>query len=198
MGGAFAKRLSAAKYDVTITSRDPAHARKAATEAGGNARAVPREEIANGADLVIVATPYAAAADALRVAGDIEGKTVVDITLPLTPDMSGLVIGHSTSAGEEIQKAVPSVRLVKAFTTVFAQVLGAAPGATKVQVFCAGNDASAKASAGDMVERIGFEAVDAGPLVNSRYLEPLGMLNIYFGYMAGRGTSIAPAVVRAV
>lgn len=39
-----------------------------------------------------------------------------------------------------------------------------------------------------------FEPVDAGPLRNARYLEPLGMLNIYLGYMAKMGTDIAPAV----
>jgi predicted dinucleotide-binding enzyme len=43
-----------------------------------------------------------------------------------------------------------------------------------------------------MVESIGFEPVDGGPLANARYLEPLGMLNIWFGYVGGRGTSIAP------
>jgi hypothetical protein len=42
---------------------------------------------------------------------------------------------------------------------------------------------------------VGFEAVDAGPLANARLLEPLGMLTIYFGYAAGRGTGIAPAWV---
>jgi predicted dinucleotide-binding enzyme len=34
--------------------------------------------------------------------------------------------------------------------------------------------------------------VDGGPLANARYLEPLGMLNIWFGNVGGRGTNIAP------
>ena len=56
-------------------------------------------------------------------------------------------------------------------------------------------DAAAKAGVRGMIEGMGFEAVDAGPLGNARLLEPLGMLNIYLGYAGGRGTSIAPVWV---
>ena len=38
----------------------------------------------------------------------------------------------------------------------------------------------------------GWNTVDAGALVNARYLEPLAGFNIYLGYGAGLGTSIAP------
>jgi predicted dinucleotide-binding enzyme len=85
--------------------------------------------------------------------------------------------------------------VVKAFNTVFAQVLGEA---RKAQVFLAGDDAGAKQAVREIVESVGFEPVDAGPLQNARYLEPLGMLNIYFGYSGGMGTKVAPAVVRAI
>lgn len=130
----------------------------------------------------------------LAAAGDLTGKTVIDITNPLTPDMSGLSIGHTTSAAEEIQKAVPQARVVKAFNTVFAQVLGndARAGAPKAQVLYAGDDADAKEAVRALIESAGFEAVDAGPLANARTLEPLGLLNIYLGYVAGRGTGVAP------
>ena len=193
MGSAFATRLAAAGHDVTITATDFAHAQRAATTAGANARAVRPDEIARDADLLILAVPYAAAADALRGAGDVAGKAVVDISNPVTPDYSALSLGFSTSAAEEIQKVVPTARVVKAFNTIFAQVLGAAPGGTRAQVFYAGDDADAKAAVRALIESASFEAVDAGPLANARQLEPLGFLNIYFGYGAGRGTGIAPA-----
>jgi predicted dinucleotide-binding enzyme len=194
MGSAFAKRLGAAGHDIAITARDPAHAEQAAASAGGSVRAVPRNEIARDASVVILATYFPDAPDALRAAGDLAGKTVIDITNPVTPDMSGLSVGHTTSAAEEIQRAVPNARVVKAFNTVFAQVLGHPPSggnAARVQVFYAGDDAAAKETVRSLVESIGFEAVDAGPLRNARLLEPMGMLNIYLGYVAGRGTDIA-------
>jgi predicted dinucleotide-binding enzyme len=106
-----------------------------------------------------------------------------------------LTIGHSTSAAEEIQKAFPGAKVVKAFNTVFAQVIAGGPklaGAT-VPVYFAGDDAAAKESVKSLIQSMGFAPVDAGALRNARYLEPLAGLNIYFGYGAGRGTAIAPA-----
>ena len=44
--------------------------------------------------------------------------------------------------------------------------------------------------------QICFKPVDAGPLRNARYLEPLAGLNIYLGYGAGHGTAISPAWIR--
>jgi predicted dinucleotide-binding enzyme len=113
-----------------------------------------------------------------RGAGDVTGKTIVDISNSVTPDYSGLALGFTTSAAEEIQEAVPTAKVVKAFNTTFAQVLGAAPDRTRAQVLDAGGDAGAKAAVRALIEIAGFEAVDAGPLANARLLEPLGMLNI--------------------
>ncbi len=193
MGRAFATRFAAAGHDVTITATNAAHATDAATAAGHATRAVQASEIA-AADIVILAVPYGAAAAALGESGDLAGKIVIDITNPLTADMSGLSVGFTTSAGEEIQKLAPHAKVVKAFNTVFAQVLG---GAHRAQVFLAGDDTDAKAAVAGLVESAGFDTVDAGPLANARLLEPLGLLNIYLGYVAGRGTAISPAVVTA-
>jgi 8-hydroxy-5-deazaflavin:NADPH oxidoreductase len=195
MGRAFATRLAAAGHTVTITATDSAHAEEAAAKAGANASAVRPDKIARDTDLLILAVPYAAAADAVRGAGDVTGKTIVDISNPVTPDYSALALGFSTSAAEEIQKAVPTAKVVKAFNTIFAQILGAVPGGTRAQVLYAGDDAGAKAAVHALIESAGFEPVDAGPLANARLLEPLGMLNIHIGYAGGRGTGVAPAWV---
>jgi predicted dinucleotide-binding enzyme len=107
----------------------------------------------------------------------------------------GLSIGHDTSAAEEIQRAFPAARVVKAFNTVFAQVLGDGPtlAGVTVPLYFAGDDAAAKETVRSLIQSLGFAAVDAGGLRNARYLEPVAGLNIYFGYGAGRGTAIAPA-----
>jgi 8-hydroxy-5-deazaflavin:NADPH oxidoreductase len=193
MGSAFAHRLAAADHEVAVTARELDEARKVASQVGHRVRAVPREELAEGTDLLILATPYEAAVDALRSVRHTDGKAVIDISNPLTNDMSGLTLGHTTSAAEEIQRAVPGVKIVKAFNTVFSAVLGSQPGGdSKAQVFYAGDDPGAKDTVRRLIESIGFEPVDGGPLTNARYLEPLGMLNIWLGYVGGRGTSIAP------
>jgi predicted dinucleotide-binding enzyme len=198
MGSAFVKQLTRAGHQVSVTARDSAKAAELAS-ANPGAKAVSAAGSGAGADVVVLATGYADAVPALRAAGDLKGKVVIDITNPLTADYMGLTIGHSTSAAEEIAKAVPGAEVVKAFNTVFAQVL--AEGADfgngrKVSVFVAGDSERAKHTAGAIAESIGFAVVDAGGLKNARYLEPMAGLNIYLGYGAGLGTSIAPTWIR--
>lgn len=198
MGSAFVKQLSVAGHQVSVTARNSAKAAALAAEHPG-VRAVAAAGAAKDADAVIVATFYTDAVPALQAVGDLAGKVVLDIANPLTADYMGLTIGHDTSAAEELAKAVPQAEVVKAFNTVFAQVLagGADFGnGRKVSVFVASDSERAKQTATALAESMGFEVVDAGGLKNARYLEPLGGLNVYFGYGAGLGTSVAPTWIR--
>lgn len=193
MGAAFAGQLVKAGHDVQITSRETGKTETVA--AGTGARAVAATE-AQSSNVIVLATFYGDAVDALQSVGNLDGKVVIDITNPLTADFMGLSIGHSTSAAEEIAKALPQVKLVKGFNTIFAQRLAAGPAVAEGQtapVFLAADDADAKESVAELARSIGFAVIDAGPLKNARYLEPLGGLNIYLGYGAGHGTEIAPA-----
>ena len=198
MAAGFVRQLSAAGHQVRVNGRNAAKAADLAGQFAG-VEAVPPEVAAQGADAVIVATPFEAAADALRSLGNLRGKVVVDITNPLTADYMGLTVGHTTSAAEQIAQAVPGAEVVKAFNTVFAQVLaeGSDFGAgQRVTVVLASDSERAKQAAGALAESMGFQTMDAGGLKNARYLEPLAGLNIYLGYGGGLGTTIAPAWIR--
>jgi 8-hydroxy-5-deazaflavin:NADPH oxidoreductase len=195
MGSAFARRLSGSGHDVTIGSKNSEHAKEAARKVGARVQAVPLNNLAQAAEIIIAATPYDQQAEALRSVGNITGKRIIEISNPLKADMSGLAIGQTTSAAEEIAKAFSGAKVVKAFNTIFAQVLNEGAdfgGGRRAAVFYAGDDEEAKQSVRTLIESMGFEATDAGPLRNARYLEPMGMLNIWFGYMAKRGNGIAP------
>jgi predicted dinucleotide-binding enzyme len=63
-------------------------------------------------------------------------------------------------------------------------------------VFVASDSAQARQAASAIATSMGFEVIDAGGLKNARYLEPLAGLNIYLGYGAGLGTTIAPTWIR--
>jgi 8-hydroxy-5-deazaflavin:NADPH oxidoreductase len=198
MGSAFVRQLVKAGHQVSVTARDHAKAAQVAT-ANPGASAVPASGAAQGADVVVLATAYGDAVAALRAANVQPSQVVVDITNPLTADYMGLTIGHSTSAAEEIAKAIPNAEVVKGFNTVFAQVLAEGAdfgGGRKVSVFLASDSANAKKLASALAEGMGFDVVDAGGLKNARYLEPLAGLNIYLGYGAGLGTAIAPTWLR--
>jgi len=145
------------------------------------------------AEVVVVATPYGAIAD-LAGKADFSGKTVIDVSNPVTEDFSGLQVGHKTSAAEEIASSLSGATVVKAFNTVFAQNYGTGPkvNGQPIQTFVAGDDEAARETVKALAAEIGLEPVDAGPLANARYLEPIGFLNIQFGYVFGHGTGIAP------
>ncbi|SFK10811.1 hypothetical protein SAMN04487991_3843 [Celeribacter neptunius] len=149
------------------------------------------------AEVVILATPYNASLEIAK-SNDFSGKIVVDLSNPVTEDFSALQLGHSSSAAEEIAKLVDAP-VVKAFNTVFAELYAGdlTLEGRKVQTFVAADDAAAKARVIELANDAGFDARDAGGLSNARYLEPLGYMNISFGYMLGQGTNIAPVWLAA-
>ena len=176
MGKGLAKRL-AGKTDVVLASRS-----------GG----VSYADAVKGADIVVLAIPFNTA---LEEAGklDLAGKIVVDISNPITADFSGLTIGHTTSAAEEIAKVAKGARVVKAFNTIFASLFDTPASATaNVPVFVAGDDEAAVSAVADLATKAGFAVEKVGGLDGARLVEPVGMLNIRLGYGLGKGTSIAP------
>ncbi|TIX92748.1 NADPH-dependent F420 reductase [Rhizobium sp. P44RR-XXIV] len=197
MGAGLARLLAGTGSGVVIGHRDPAKAAAFAAELGANVEAGGIAAAVKLADIVILALPYGAVADALREAGKLKGKILVDISNPITADFRGLVVGHSTSAAEEIQALAPDAIVVKAFNTIFATLLPVEARKGKVlQVFVAGDDEKAKEAISSLVQSIGFEPVDAGPLTNARFIEPIGEMNIHFGFFLGKGPSVAPAWVQ--
>jgi len=157
------------------------------------------KETAAWADIVILAVPYLVL-DA--VAGEIgaaaNGKPVVDVTNVLTKE-GALAVGFTDSGAEQLQKKMPGAKVVKAFNTIFAQNMstGKVKG-TSLFLPVAGDDAKAKDAVLQLSKDIGFDAVDAGPLVNSRLLEPLAYLTIQLGYVInkGMGAGIGFSLVR--
>lgn len=198
MGSALTQLLSRAGHNIRITARNIARA-EAVAAANPRTVAVPTKDSVRDASVVIIATAYADAIPALRSVGSLADKVVVDITNPLSEDFMSLTVGHDTSAAEQIAKAIPDAHVVKAFNTLFAQVLADGPAFAHeaiAPVFYASDSERAKQTAKDLIESTGFKPVDAGGLRNARYLEPLAGLNIYFGYGAALGTQIAPTWIR--
>lgn len=199
MGSALAKQLARAKHEVIVGSRDVEKARRMAKPLGKKCCGASYEEAVAQADVVVLAVPYAQAESVLMpLQGALNGKVVVDITNPLNADFSGLVVGHTSSAAEEIQKRVPNARVVKAFNHVFAPVLANAHKwkSKKPSVFICGNDLEAKQTVQKLVKDIGFVPVDAGPLQAARYIEPAAFLMVALAYGQKMGPKYALKLVK--
>jgi predicted dinucleotide-binding enzyme len=192
MGKGLAKRL-AGKTDLIVSTRDLAAATAfAATLPAAHVTVLAQDAAIASADVLVLALPYAAALQAAANPA-LAGKIVIDISNPVTPDFSGLTIGHTTSAAEEIQARAPLAHVVKAYNTIFADLFDLPTSqTTSVPVFLAGNDAAAVATVAALVALSGFAVEQTGGLDAARLIEPVGMLNIRLGFGLGRGTAIAP------
>jgi len=182
VGSALASGFEQAGHDVRAVGKDPEAIR----------------DMVGWAQVVLLAVPFGALEQVVETAGDVlAGKTVVDVTNALDPEMK-LAVGFTTSGAEILQEKLPGSQVVKAFNTVFAQHMatGSVEG-KRLSALVAGNDGEARATVIDLARDIGFDAVDAGPLVNARLLEPLGYLNIQLGYVLGMGTQIGFRVLHS-
>lgn len=194
MAEGLGKRLIGGGERVALLGRDASRTEAAAKRIGAAAGVVSD---AAKADIVVLSVPWRATAEAVDAAGDLSGKVVVDITNPVGPELS-LAIGLTTSAAEELQKLRPKAKVVKAFNTLFAELydLKLGPDDIPPQVPYCGDDAGAKERVSGMIEAVGFEPIDAGPLRNARLLEPLALMTINFGNALGQGRRISPRFVK--
>jgi len=191
MGKAIGTRLSGLGKSVIFGARDPNREDVVALVASceGAASAASITQACEQAEVIIICTPYAAMADIVSDMGPISGKTIIDVTNALSMSGDGLMtLCSGTSAGEEVQAAFPDCHVVKAMNTIGFHII-ADPNTTSgpVSSLLAGNNAQAKQSVAELVNELGFETSDVGPIRQSRYIE--GMSALYLTpYLQGRMT----------
>lgn len=147
-------------------------------------------------ELVVLVTPWAAVPDALRAAGDLGGKPLIDVTNPIGTGFA-LTHGHTTSGAEEVARLATNARVVKAFNSTGLETM-ANPvfGERRAVMPIAGDDSTAVAAAVKLATDIGFEAVGLEGLVRAREIEPVGLLWIKLALQWGQGRNIAFGISR--
>ena len=179
-----------AGHSVVYVVRDVARARHEGVEPA-IASPVPKD-----VDVVVLATPWDAVESALRAAGDLTGKVLIDATNPLGPGLA-LVVGHTDSGGETVARLAPGARTVKAFNTIGFNIMAdPALGDRRAFLPVCGDDATARKVALELGATLGFDVVDFGPLANARLTEPFAALWITLAYPIGLGRDFAFALVR--
>ena len=178
IGGALTRRFIAAGEDVYIAnSRGPETLRDLAAETG--AKAVAVREAARGKDVVIVTIPLKNIVDLPKdlFAGVPDSVVVVDTGNYYPRQRDGRIDGIEKGATESRWVSEQLGRPVtKAFNTMYAQHLRengkpkGVPGRIALPV--AGDDPKAKAIVMQLIDEIGFDAVDAGTLDESWRQQP--------------------------
>lgn len=198
VGSALARVWTRKGHEVVFGTREPSSLKvqDLVTNLGKRARADSPERAAQAAEVVVLATPWAAARETLQSCGKLAGKLLVDCTNPLAPDLSGLTLGGTNSGGEEVAKW-SGAAVFKAFNTTGAENMQSAQEfAHKPAMFFCGNDDAWRSTLTKLIEDAGFEPVDAGRLTSARWLEPMAMLWIHTAYAGGQGPAFAFALAR--
>lgn len=151
------------------------------------------KEAAEGADIVAIAIPFTACADVLPELAEVtKGKIVIDSTNPLNADWSPKLLGQENSAAEEISRLLPEASIVKAFNTIFADVMSEpVKNGQAITAFIAGDDDEAKQKVIALASDIGYAPIDTGRLYTARYLESMAHLNIQIAVGQGGGIDAA-------
>jgi hypothetical protein len=181
IGGGLARAWAAAGHQVMVSgSRDPAKLAAVAAEAGHGAVTGSLEQAAAFGEVVLLALLWPQVPETLAaLAPVLQGKVLIDASNPLTPDFVHLAIGHTDSGGETVARMLPGVRVVKAYNSVGANIVGSADkrfGGVAPTLFFCGEDAEAKRIVAGLIADSGFEPFDVGGIATSRFLEPLEQL----------------------
>jgi predicted dinucleotide-binding enzyme len=103
----------------------------------------------NLGDIVVLALWYGTNKEVARQLGDkLNGKVVVDIANPLNSSYDNLATAPDSSSAEEVAKAAPGAKVVKAFNTTYAGTLRAGQvDGQPLDIWIAGDDAEQSGSA---------------------------------------------------
>ncbi len=179
--GLAARWAASGQYRVIIGSRQTGKAERVAAEInaklGDNlVTGLVNEAAVEAGDIAVLTVPYSAHQATLAgLKEKLQGKILVDVTVPLAPPrVSQVKIPPGGSAGQEAQAILgPGVRVVSAFQNVGAAHLEDIDHPIDCDVLVCGDDKEAKAEAIALAEAAGTRGIDAGPLQNAVVAEGL-------------------------
>lgn len=199
VGAALAGNLAKAGHEVTIAARDlNSDSVKSAQVKNPALKVKPAKEAVAEADVIFLATPFNANEKALKDAGPLPGKIVVDCTNPIGP---GLTHGLKSeiSGSEYLQNLIPDAKVVKAFTIYGFENLQDSTypgyGDLKPAMLIAGNDKGAKEVVSRLCEQLGWQPVDVGDISMSLHVEHFTLLWVKMGRVQGRGSNFVWAML---
>ena len=183
VGLTLAKGLSNAGHSVVVGVREPGG------DKDGLKFVLVKDAVA-ASEVVIFAVPGNALLDAASGL-DLGDRILIDVTNPIKADFSGRD-DLERSPAEDLAVATGSTKVVKCFNTVGFNIMANPDfNGRKATMLYAGDDAASKSAVAGLAADLGFDPVDAGPLVQAKWLESLAWLWISMALKYGHGTDIA-------
>jgi 8-hydroxy-5-deazaflavin:NADPH oxidoreductase len=195
IGGKLGTLFARAGHEVVFSyARSERKLERLARDAGVKARAGTPSEAARDADAVLLAVHWSRVDDVLKQAGGLTGKVVVSCSIPMNADDTRLVVAHTSSGAEALQRKARRAHVVAAFQTVPSEVLfdvfETRRRARRPSLVYCGDHQEAKEVAATIIRDVGFDAVDAGPLRMARYTEPFALLVAQLAYEGDSGPQL--------
>lgn len=196
-GKGLAYRWARAGYHVLIGSRSEEKAVVAAKEVtellgdGVSVVGMTNSRAAQDANIVVLTVPYAAHRDTLEsVKNEVQGKILVDVTVPLVPPkVSTVQMPAAGSAAQEAREILgEGVEVCAAFQNISHEHLLGEAG-VECDVLVTGTSKDARANVIILVEAAGLRGWDAGPLENSVVVE--GLTSVLIGINKKYGSTHA-------
>jgi predicted dinucleotide-binding enzyme len=188
VAGALGPRFASQGHTIVYGSRNPkrAEVRQLVERTGGAASATTQVESVRDAAIVVLAVPGLLVGEITGTLGELSGKIIIDPTNPLKRNMLRVEHAVDASNAEIIQDIAPDAHVVKAFNALNWRTMvdpGSAGGPVSIPL--AGDNDDAKRVVARLVEGLGLEAIDVGPLPHARWVE--GMLILWINNRYGEG-----------
>lgn len=202
LGTGLARRWAAAGYHVIIGSRTQDKAQAALSDLSRvmaergvtslNVRAMENLAAAQAADIVALTVPFSHQSSTLEaVRAALEGKILIDVTVPLVPPKVARVqMPPQGSAGQIAQALLgEGVRVVSAFQNVAAHHLQEGHG-LDCDVLVCGDSKEARTEVVKLVEAAGMRGIHAGSIANAAAVEALTSVLIFINKQYSAQTGI--------
>jgi len=168
-------------HTIIYGSRDPSRdeVRALIEHTGHGASATTPADAVADADVVVLAVPGDAIEVVTKSLGDLAGKIIIDPTNPLRRGEDGLFeMSVETSNAELIQGWAQDAYVVKAFNSLnWRQMADPESSGGPISILLVGDSADAKRFVAGLVEGMGLEPIDLGPVRHARIVE--GMLILW-------------------
>jgi hypothetical protein len=179
VAAAHGPEFAALGHTIVYGSRDPSRqeVKDLVERTGRGATAASQRDSVVGADIVVLAVPGGVAEQVTRDLGDLSGKIILDPTNRVGRSDDGYLVHDVPGKGsnaELVQAAAPNARVVKAFNTLnWMQMVDPETAGGPITITMAGDDAAAKAVVAELIEGMGLEVMDFGPLRYAHVLEEM-------------------------
>ena len=180
LGDSLGLRFAELGHQVVYGSRNPASEKVTAlvTKTGNGASATTQMEAAQTGDIVVLAVPWPAMETVARSLGNLDGKIVIDVSMPMVQTEDGYpAISVPTSSAEMIQAWNPGAKVIKTFASMGSVVIDdSLVAGGPVTMPLASDHRDAKERVAEIVAAMGLDPVDFGPLHMSRHIESLQVI----------------------